>query len=50
MPSARFQDGKTFTTLDTSETYLQVELSETTELLDINTHKGLHRYNLMPLV
>ncbi|KRZ10689.1 Uncharacterized protein T11_7653 [Trichinella zimbabwensis] len=41
--------GKTFTKLDLSEAYLQVELDEESKkILVINTHKGLFHYNRLP--
>ncbi|XP_003369038.1 reverse transcriptase family protein [Trichinella spiralis] len=41
--------GKTFTKLDLSEAYLQVELDEESKkILVINTHKGLYYYNRLP--
>ncbi|KRY26536.1 Uncharacterized protein T01_4021, partial [Trichinella spiralis] len=41
--------GKTFTKLDLSEAYLQVELDEESKkILVINTHKGLYHYNRLP--
>ncbi|CAF2039059.1 unnamed protein product [Rotaria magnacalcarata] len=41
--------GMLFSKIDLSEAYLQVELDDTSkELLVINTHKGLFRYNRLP--
>ncbi|CAF3948225.1 unnamed protein product [Rotaria sp. Silwood2] len=41
--------GKQFTKIDFSEAYLQIELDDDSkELLVINTHKGLFRYNRLP--
>ncbi|KRX36417.1 Uncharacterized protein T05_11724 [Trichinella murrelli] len=41
--------GKTFTKLDLSEAYLQVELDEESKRVPvINTHKGLYHYNRLP--
>ncbi|KRY40653.1 Uncharacterized protein T01_3330 [Trichinella spiralis] len=41
--------GKTFSKLDLSEAYLQVELDEESKrILVINTHKGLYHYNRLP--
>ncbi|KRX69786.1 Uncharacterized protein T06_4692 [Trichinella sp. T6] len=41
--------GKTFTKLDLSEAYLQVELDEESKRIPvINTHKGLYHYNRLP--
>ena len=41
--------GKSFTKLDLSHAYLQVELEEgSKEYVTINTHKGLYRYNRLP--
>ena len=41
--------GKVFSKIDLSEAYLQVELDDTSkDLLVINTHKGLFRYNRLP--
>ena len=41
--------GKSFTKLNLSHAYLQVELQEASkEYVTINTHKGLYRYNRLP--
>ncbi len=46
---AQLAGGKTFTKIDLSEAYLQVEVDEATrELLTINTHQGLYQYNRLP--
>ena len=43
---AKLQGGEHFTKLDMSDAYLQVELDDATkQLLVINTHRGLYRYN-----
>ena len=43
---AKLQGGQHFTKLDMSDAYLQVELDDATkQLLVINTHRGLYRYN-----
>ena len=40
--------GETFTTLDLSHGYLQLELEEDSqELVTINTHKGLYKYTCL---
>ena len=42
--------GKSFTKLDLSQAYLQIEIEEDSkDLLTINTHRGLFRYNLLPI-
>lgn len=42
-------DGESFTKIDFSDAYLQVELDESSkEKLVINTHKGLLQYNRLP--
>ena len=41
--------GKMFTKLDMSQAYLQLSLDDSSkELVTINTHKGLFRYNWLP--
>ena len=41
--------GKTFTTLDMSQAYQQLELDDNSKkYVVINTHKGLYRYNRLP--
>ena len=43
---AKLQGGVQFSNLDIRDAYLQIELDdETKQLLVINTHKGLYRYN-----
>lgn len=43
---ASLRGGKSFTTLDLSEAYLQMQLSdESKSFMVINTHRGLYRYN-----
>ena len=43
---AKLQGGVQFSKLDMRDPYLQIELDdETKQLLVINTHKGLYRYN-----
>ena len=46
---ATLSGGKTFTVLDIKDAYLQVEIAEECRnLLTINTHKGLFRYQRLP--
>ncbi|XP_060085398.1 uncharacterized protein K02A2.6-like [Ylistrum balloti] len=46
---ASLSGGKKFTKIDLTQAYLQMEVDNTTsELLTINTHKGLFRYNRLP--
>ena len=46
---ASLSGGQTFTTLDLSHAYLQLELEEESqELVTINTHKGLYKYTRLP--
>ncbi|EYC38278.1 hypothetical protein Y032_0727g1871 [Ancylostoma ceylanicum] len=46
---AKLNGGQFFTQIDFAEAYLQVEVEEESkELLTINTHKGLYRYNRLP--
>ena len=46
---ASLSGGQTFTTLDLSRAYLQLELEEESqELVTINTHKGLYKYTRLP--
>ena len=46
---ATLAGGKTFTKLDMSQAYLQLSLApESKELVVINTHRGLFRYNRLP--
>ena len=46
---ATLSGGKTFTTLDLSHAYLQLELEdESQELVTINTSKGLYKYKRLP--
>ena len=45
----KMQGGKIFSTLDMSDAYLQIELSDSAKkLCVINTHLGLYRYNRLP--
>ena len=47
---ASLSGGQTFTTLDLSHAYLQLELEEESqELVTINTHKGLFKYTRLPI-
>lgn len=42
-------DGKVFSKLDMSQAYLQLPLDDKSkELVTINTHKGLFKYNRLP--
>ena len=46
---AKLSGGKSFTTLDLSQAYLQVPLDEESKkLLVVNTQKGLYRYTRLP--
>ena len=46
---ASLSGGQTFTTLDLSHAYLQLELKEESqELVTINTHKSLYKYTRLP--
>ena len=46
---ATLSGGQSFTTLDLSHAYLQLELEEDSqELVTINTHKGLYKYKRLP--
>ena len=46
---AKLSGGKSFTTLDLSQAYLQVPLDEESKkLLVVNTQKGLYRYTILP--
>ncbi|CAH8670750.1 unnamed protein product [Schistosoma haematobium] len=45
----KLNGGRYFSKLDLSEAYLQVEVDEDSkELLTINTHRGLYRFNRLP--
>ena len=46
---AAMTGGKVFSKLDMSQAYLQLQLDEkSTELVTINTHRGLFKYNRLP--
>ena len=46
---AKLNGGKVFSKLDLSEAYLQLKVDyESSELLTINTHKGLYKFNRLP--
>ena len=46
---ATLAGGQTFSKIDLSHAYQQVELDEESQkYLTINTHKGLNRYKLLP--
>ncbi|XP_005877553.1 PREDICTED: uncharacterized protein K02A2.6-like, partial [Myotis brandtii] len=46
---ARLNGGKIFSKIDFSEAYLQIAVDDNCkELLTINTHRGLYRYNRLP--
>ncbi|MFH4976831.1 hypothetical protein AB6A40_003540 [Gnathostoma spinigerum] len=46
---ATLNGGKVFSRIDLTDAYLQVEVDDTSkELLVINTHRGLYRYNRLP--
>ncbi|KHJ42924.1 hypothetical protein D918_07008 [Trichuris suis] len=41
--------GRLFSKLDFADAYLQVEVEDDSkELLTVNTHRGLYRYNRLP--
>uniref|UniRef100_A0A5S6QRB2 Reverse transcriptase domain-containing protein n=1 Tax=Trichuris muris TaxID=70415 RepID=A0A5S6QRB2_TRIMR len=41
--------GRVFSRIDFADAYLQIEVDERSkELLTINTHRGLYRYNRLP--
>ncbi|KAK6764772.1 hypothetical protein RB195_024918 [Necator americanus] len=45
----KLNGGQLFTQIDFAEAYLQVEVEEESkEMLTINTHRGLYRYNRLP--
>ena len=47
---ASMSGGKYFSKLDLSQAYLQIPLDDSSkELVTINTHKGLFRYNRLPI-
>ena len=46
---SKLNGGQLFTQIDLAEAYLQVEVDEESkEMLTINTHRGLFRYNRLP--
>ena len=46
---ATLAGGKSFTTLDLQQAYLQLQLDENScELVTFNTHRGLHQYTHLP--
>ena len=46
----RLNGGRLFSKIDLSEAYLQLSLSENTKEVETsNTHRGLYRYNQLPL-
>uniref|UniRef100_A0A5S6QNW5 Reverse transcriptase domain-containing protein n=1 Tax=Trichuris muris TaxID=70415 RepID=A0A5S6QNW5_TRIMR len=48
---ATLNGGQYFSKIDLADAYLQVEVDEKSkELLTINTHRGLYRYNRLPFV
>lgn len=47
---ANLNSGKNFFKLDLSEVYLQIQVEECSELITTKKHKGLYKFEQLPLV